>query len=207
MKQSLVCCFAIFISISSGAQLLTWTPHRLVKNYASTNVVVPLDVAGGNRSLLSNASSTNNLYFHNGVITILDSSATSWLAVQAFGIAGNLASSAPIPQLPATYIANKKCKFTITASLRNYFVTTDGSEHTRLPGEFLICLSRNAINAVIALFSKLAGPANFLLAQFYPHPVLKTFQAHLYIPVTGLVEMGIFNLPVQSEGKVFSSIK
>ena len=111
MRKILLSLFTLFICISSGAQLLSWSPQFANDN---STITITLDANKGNQAL---SSFTGTVYMHLGVITNLSTSSGDWKYVSTtWG-----STTAPV----ATSLGNNKWSFIIT-NPRAYFNAAAG---------------------------------------------------------------------------------
>lgn len=109
----------LFISGTSYAQLLKWTPA--FPKESSASVIITCDANKGNKGLL-NYSPTNDVFVHMGVITNLSTSASDWKYV----VNANFNTPAPIVQTTAA--GSNQWSFTINGGLRTFFNITNANE-------------------------------------------------------------------------------
>lgn len=109
LKQILLLVCLPFITLTSGAQLLTWTPDFPKDN---DNINIVMDASKGNQGLL-NYASTSDVYVHVGLITSLSSGPTDWKYAKFTWATTPTAAQ-------ATYIGGNKWTYSI-ANPRTFF--------------------------------------------------------------------------------------
>lgn len=110
--------FVMMLTVTSNAQLLTWSPSFIQES--SSGVVITVDGSKGNQGLY-NYASPYDVYVHIGVITNLSTSASNWKYVPFTWGTTNASAQ-------ATYLFNNKWSYTIPGSLRSFFNITNPSE-------------------------------------------------------------------------------
>ncbi|GAB4093173.1 alpha-amylase family glycosyl hydrolase [Flaviaesturariibacter terrae] len=121
MKRLLLALLAVFTTLFSEAQLLSWTPPFPTEADASQNLVITMDATLGNQGLKDYATSSD-VYVHIGVITNLSTSPSNWLHAPFVWATTNATANAP-------FVSANKWKYTINGSLRSFFGITDPNEH------------------------------------------------------------------------------
>lgn len=121
MKRLLLLLLAVFTTLFSQAQLLTWTPPFPTENDAAQSLVITLDATLGNQGL-KDYTPTSDVYVHVGVITNLSTGPTNWLHTPFTWGTTTGAANAP-------FVSANKWKYTINGSLRTFFGITDPNEH------------------------------------------------------------------------------
>ncbi|RYY38178.1 MAG: T9SS type A sorting domain-containing protein [Chitinophagaceae bacterium] len=121
MKRLLLALLAVFTTLFSQAQLLTWTPPFPTEADAAQSLVITMDATLGNRDLLNYTPNTD-VYVHIGVITNLSTGPTNWLHTPFTWGTTNPTANAP-------FVSANKWKYTINGSLRTFFNITDPNEH------------------------------------------------------------------------------
>lgn len=120
MNRLLLLVCAMFTTIWSEAQLLTWTPPFPVDNDPSQTLVITMDATKGNQGL-KDYTPTSNVYVHIGVITNKSTNPGNWQHVPF--------QWATTPSEAQTqYLGNNKWSYTISGSLRTFFNVTDPTE-------------------------------------------------------------------------------
>jgi glycosidase len=120
MKRGLLSFLVLFISFTSTAQLLQWTPPFITES--SDPVTITVDATRGNMGLL-NYSNVTDVYVHTGVITSLSTGPSDWKYVKF-----NQNFNQPNPALQAVPNGTNKWTFTITGGLRAYYGVTNPAE-------------------------------------------------------------------------------
>ena len=117
MRRVLLSLLVLFLSVSSYAQLLTWTPDFTQET--TTPFTITLDASKGNQSLFFYTPVTD-VYIHIGVITSLSTSSSDWKYSKFTWATTPVAAQ-------ATSLGGSKWSFTITGGLRTFFgISTPG---------------------------------------------------------------------------------
>ncbi|RYY86422.1 MAG: 1,4-alpha-glucan-branching protein, partial [Chitinophagaceae bacterium] len=121
MKRLLLALLAVFTTLFSQAQLLTWSPPFPTEADAAQSLVITMDATMGNQGL-KDYTPTSDVYVHIGVITNLSTGPTNWLHTPFTWGTTNALANAP-------FVSANKWKYTINGSLRTFFNITDPNEH------------------------------------------------------------------------------
>ncbi|RYY62225.1 MAG: 1,4-alpha-glucan-branching protein, partial [Chitinophagaceae bacterium] len=119
MKRLLLATLAVFTTLLSQAQLLTWTPAFPTEANAAQTLAITMDATLGNQGLLNHTPT--DVYVHIGVITNLSTGPSDWKYSKfSWGTADPLAKATPA--------GTNKWTYTINGSLRSFFGITNASE-------------------------------------------------------------------------------